>query len=254
MSIGMFSTGSYYGVSSGFFNSYNQSNNTSVNAGNSSILSDYASVKNGSYRKLISAYYKGNDTAKQLVGKGFYNTATDKVNTTALRDEASALAESASKLTDTGKDSLFTKKTIKTEDGKETTDYDREAIGSAIAKFADDYNSMIDSAGDSNSKSTLRTAASMTTFVKANSNLLNQVGVKVGSDNKLTIDAPKLQNADINKISTLFNGRQSVAGNIQSGATQIYNQSVSQLANMSNSLYSANGRYSFDGSTYNQYL
>lgn len=236
----------------GLFGSYGTSNNSS-SAGNMSILSDYASIKNGSYGKLLKSYYGGSETAKKLVGSTATTTAADRINTTKMRDEASELKDAAFKLADTSKkNNLFEKKEIKAEDGTVSTDYDREAIGKAIAEFADKYNSFVDSATDSENNSTLRTSANMVNYVKANKKLLGEIGINVGANNKLSVDPSKLETADINKVKTLFNGTNSVAGNVARSATEVYNQSVSQLGNKGT--YTQGGQYSYSGSTYNQYL
>lgn len=238
---------------SGLFGSFGTSSANNNSVGNMSILSDYASIKNGSYGKLLKSYYGGSETAKKLVGKDVTTTAADKINSTKMRDNASALKDAAFALADTSKkNTLFDKKEIKAEDGTVTTDYDREAIGKAIADFADKYNEFVDSAADSENNSTLRSTTNMVNFVKANKKLLGEVGINIGSNNKLTIDPSKLETADINKVKTLFNGTNSVAGNVTRSATEVYNQSVADLANKGT--YTQGGKYSYSGSTYNQYL
>lgn len=240
---------------SGLFNSFFGSSSTGQASSSMNVFADFASIKNGSYGKLLKAYYGGNETAKKNVGNNnATTTAADKINTTKTRDTAAALRDAASTLTDNDKKtSLFEKKEIKAEDGTVTEDYDRDAIYKAVASFADKYNEFIDAAGDSENSATLRTASNMVNYVKANKKLLDDVGIAIGSDNKLTINAEKFNAADMNKVKTLFNGSSSVAGSVERSATQAYNQSVSALANK-NSLYTQNGKYSYSGYTYNQYL
>ncbi len=238
----------------GLFNSFFGSSSTGQASSGMNVFADYASIKNGSYGKLLKAYYGGNETAKKLVGNNATTTAADKINTTKTRDTAAALRDAASTLTNNDKKtSLFEKKEIKAEDGTVTEDYDRDAIYKAVATFADKYNEFIDAAGDSESNATLRTASNMVNYVKANKKLLDDVGITIGSDNKLTINAEKFNAADMNKVKTLFNESSSVAGSVERSATQAYNQSVSALARK-DSLYTQNGKYSYSGYTYNQYL
>ena len=238
---------------SALFGSYFGSSSTGNTSTNMTMLSDLASIRNGSYGKLLRAYYGGNETARKLVGSSATTTAADRINTTKMRDSASELKDAATALADTSKKkSLFEKKEIKAEDGTVSNDYDRDAIGKAVSEFADKYNSFIETAADSENNSVLRTTTNMVNYVKANKKLLSEVGVNIGTNNKLVIDPAKLAEADINKVKTLFNGSGSLAGSIAGSATQAYNQSVSALADKST--YSQNGRYLYSGSTYNQYL
>lgn len=239
---------------SGLFNSFFGSSSTGQASSGMNVFADYASIKNGSYGKLLKSYYGGNETAKKLVGNNATTTAADKINTTKTRDTAAALKDAASTLTDNDKKtSLFEKKEIKAEDGTVTEDYDRDAIYKAVASFADKYNEFVNAAGDSENSATLRTASNMVNYVRANKKLLDDVGITIGSDNKLTVNAEKFNAADMNKVKTLFNEGGSVAGSIERSATQAYNQSVSALASK-DSLYTQNGKYSYSGYTYNQYL
>ncbi|MGN0481475.1 MAG: hypothetical protein ACI4EV_07885, partial [Lachnospiraceae bacterium] len=235
------------------FGSYFGSSSTGNTSSNMTMLSDLASIRNGSYGKLLKAYYGGNKTAEKMLGSNATTAAADRINTTKMRDSASELKDAAVALTDTSKkNSLFEKKEIKAEDGTISNDYDRDAIGKAIAEFADKYNSFIEAAADSENNSVLRTTTNMVNYVKANKKLLGEVGISIGTDNKLTVDPAKLAESDINKVKTLFNGSGSLAGSIAGSATQTYNQSVSALADKST--YSQNGKYLYSGSTYNQYL
>lgn len=242
---------------SGLFNSFFGSSSTSNTASSSmNVFADYASIKNGSYGKLLKSYYGGSNTAKRLVDDKDSTTtnAADKINATKNRDNASALKDAlAPLLEEDEKKSLFVKKDIKAEDGTVTNDYDRDAIHKAVAAFADKYNEFIDEAADSDNTSVLRTTGNMVNSVRANKKLLADVGITIGSNNKLTVNAEKLNKADINKLKTLFNGDYSVAGRVEKSASQVYNQSVSELASKK-SLYTASGTYDYSGYTYNRYL
>ena len=88
--------------------------------GNTNMLSDYAAIKNGSYGKLMKAYYAKQD-AEKLSGKG---DTSQKL--TLMKTSADSLTKSADALNDS---SLWEKKKIKKKDEKtgeeiETEDYD----------------------------------------------------------------------------------------------------------------------------------
>lgn len=241
LSINSIMSGSYFGITSDFFNESFSS------SGNTSYLSDFSSIKSGSYYKLMKAYYGGNSTAKSLVGSSSdaTTTASDRINTASIRDEATALNTSAAKLLVTGSKSLFNKTTVKDADGKETQGYDMNSIYKAVSTFADQYNSLMKSTADSGNTSVLTSAASMAGNTKANATLLDHVGITVNSDNTLSVDEDKFKASQISAVQSLFNGTGSYAYGIASNASQIYNQSVSQLAQLAGTSYSSAGSYSY---------
>ncbi len=245
-----FLSASYYGVSSGFFNSMSTGTSSS-----SFSLGDYASIKNGTYSKLMKAYYGGSDTAAQMLGSTTAGSQlTENTNATSVRDEAKALKDSANKLLDNSKNTIYDKTTVKDADGNETTDYDRDAIYKAVAELADNYNSLINSAADSKNNTVLRTASSMIMNVKANTKVLDKMGITIGSDNKLKIDADKFNKADVSTIKSVFGSNGSLGYNMATSASSIYNSSVSQLAQINNSTYNSNGGYNYVATTFNQTL
>ena len=247
-SISSFGTGIYFGVSSGFFNSMF---GTSQTSGTSSTLFDYGSIKNGSY-------YNGNSKIGSIAGETTSNVASDsaKKNAASVRDSAKALQEDSLALLSKGKDSVFTKKNVRQDDGTVKSEYDTDAIYKAVSKFVKDYNSTIESAASSEDSSVLSSTASMVKATKANSNLLADVGISIGSDNKLTIDEKAFKSAYMTDVKSIFNGTGSYAYGIASSSSNIYNKSVSQLANLNGYSYTSTGSYSsyqYTGSLYSQY-
>lgn len=254
-SISSFGTGTYFGVSSGFFNSMF---GTSQTSGTLSTLFDYGSIKNGSYYKLLKSYYNGNSKIGSIAGETTSNVASDsaKKNAASVRDSAKALQEDSLALLSKGKDSVFTKKNVRQDDGTVKSEYDTDAIYKAVSKFVKDYNSTIESAASSEDSSVLSSTASMVKATKANSNLLADVGISIGSDNKLTIDEKAFKSANMTDVKSIFNGTGSYAYGIASSSSNIYNKSVSQLANLNGYSYTSTGSYSsyqYTGSLYSQY-
>lgn len=199
-------------------------------------LSDYASIKNGSYRKLLKAYYAQQD-AEKLSGTG---DSSQKL--TLMKSGADSLKKSADTLNDT---SLWEKKTVKEKDETtgeeiEVEDYDWDAITKAVKAFVEDYNSLVEDAGESNTKDVLRSAAWMTGMTDKNSNMLAKIGITIGKGNKLELDEDALKNADISALKTVFTGYNSFASKISQKAT-----SISNAANRAGGLaYTSSGTYS----------
>ena len=192
---------------------------TSSSSSSSNILSDYAAIKNGSYKKLAKKYYASENVKTETEAKdeskklGLAQTSADSLS---------------SSIKDLMKNSLFSKKSVKSKDEttgetSEKNDYDWEAITKAVKSFVDDYNSAIKDASDTSHNGVLRSALSMTSISKANSKLLSQIGITIGSENKLTLDEDKLKEADVATLKTLFNGTGFYADRIAAKSAAISN-------------------------------
>ena len=194
-------------------------------------LADYASIKNGSYFKAMKAYYakdadgnsvagrNGADSLSSIKGASTDSTAVNS-NTAS---KAEALSKSAGDLWASGKGSIFEKKDIvtKDEEGNETKsyDYDKDAIYKAVSTFAKDYNNMIDAAMQSRNTNVISKATDMVTQSLKSESRLNNVGITIGEDNKLSVDESKLKSADIISLKSLFSGVNSYAYDVQSKAS-----------------------------------
>ena len=126
------------------------------NALSGNWLADYASIKNGSYGKLMKAYYAKDSgdskTAASTITKKDTATDTAKKALAKVETTTDALKESADALLATGKKDLFTQKDITTKDenGVESTTkgYDTDAIYSAVNSFVTNYNSVMAAVDD----------------------------------------------------------------------------------------------------------
>lgn len=209
------------------------SNTSSI--GGSNLLSDYAAIKNGSYGKLLKAYYAQQDAEKSS------GTGDSSQKLTLMKSGADSLKKSADALNDT---SLWEKKKIKKKDETtgeeiEVEDYDWDAITKVVKSFIEDYNSVVEGAGESNTKDVLRNAAWMTSMTDKNSNMLAKIGITIGKGNKLELDEDALKKADISSLKTVFTGYNSFANKVSQKAT-----SISNAANRASATYTSNGTYS----------
>ena len=197
-------------------------------------LTDYASIKNGSYGKLVKAYYAKQDAEKAA-------SSGDSVQkSTMMKTGADALKKSADALNN---DELWEKKKINKKDEKtgeeiEVEDYDWEAITKAVKSFVEDYNDVVEQAGDSNSKDVLRNAVWMTGITEANENMLSKTGITVGKGNKMELDEDMLKKADISSLKILFTGHNSYANKVSMKAS-----SLSNVAARSSGTYRRNGTF-----------
>lgn len=193
-------------------------------------VSDYAMIKNGSYGKLMKSYYAKQD-ADKLSQYGDSSKAL-----TQMRSRADSLQKSADALGDASlyEKKKFTRKDEKTGEEIEVEDYDWDAITKAVKTFVDDYNSVVELAGKSDTKNVLRNAAWMTGITEKTGNLLSKVGITVGADNKLAFDEEALKKKtplgkssieldNIPTLRSLFTGYISFGSQISQKATAISN-------------------------------
>lgn len=227
---------------------------------NNNLLSEYASIKNGSYFKLMKAYYGKNSANVEDVVSPNVSTSKDSAKTLAsISENADKLQASADALVDRGSKSLFKKEEITTtdENGAETTrvDYNKDSIYKGVKAFVDDYNRLISSASDSSSSTIERQTKSLVNATKSYSKMLENVGISIGTDNKLTIDETKFKDADMNKVKSLFNGTGSYAYTVQSKAAMVdYNaEREAQKANTYNAFGGYNNPNNY-GSIYNSFF
>lgn len=208
---------------SGFYNnSYNSLFGSSSSGFGGINLGDYYMIKNGTYKKLLKSYYntdKSDSTSKTNSSTSSVSSKQDIV----LRDSAKALESSANALRN--KD-LWTKKDVQVKDeatGEMVTkqEYDYDAILKAVKQFANDYNSVLDEALDSDNSAVLREASNMVSSTRGLSKLLEDVGINIGADNKLSIDEEKFKSARIETLNTLFAGSSSYGDRVGQRAGNI---------------------------------
>lgn len=197
-------------------------------------LGDWSMIKSGTYGKLMKAYY-----AQEKAGKTSSGDSPQKM--TLMAGNTSAMEKSVRNLM---KDSLWEKKAIKEKDektGEETTkeDYDWKSITKAVKSFIDDYNGVIDAAGEVNSKEVLRNAVMMTKTTSVSERLLAKAGITVGKGNKLELDEDELKKADISTLKSLFTGHNSYASKMQYRANNMIH-----AASSAGAVYTSSGSYS----------
>lgn len=213
----------------------------------SSFLVDYASIKNGSYGKLMKAYYNetGSDAVKKLASSTNKTTVskTDKAALTKVQSTTDALKESADVMLEKGSKSVFALKDITTtdENGVETTTkgYDVDAIYKAVNDFVNNYNSVINAVNDSENENLVNKATSLANSTYSNINLLNKIGITMNDDSTLSIDKDTFVKADMNTAKTLFNGNGSY-GYRASAQASLINFAADRAASQ-NSTYTVSG-------------
>ena len=191
---------------------------TGSNTSSGIDYSTYGLIKSGSFAKLAKAYYKNESNKTNAVSKDELKAASKKQ--TDMKQSAVKMKDAAKSLNNA---KLYTP--VKKEDG--TTGLDKEAITKAAKDFVASYNDMIEKAGESDNKNVLRSAVWLTQQVKSNSGVLSDAGIKVGSDNKLTLDEDKLNKASDSTISSVLGDKGGVLSQIAQKGEQIANAASS---------------------------
>lgn len=198
-------------------------------------LSEYASIKGGSYFKLLKTYYSD---VEAETPKSSISTSKDSTKLLAgIQEEAQDLTKTA---TDLYKNtSLFDKK-----DGK----YDTEKIYEAVKGFVDDYNSVVEKTSKSNVGQIANTTAAMVNFSSVNKGILGSLGITMNSkDYTLEIDEDTFKNADMAVAKSMFQGTGSFAYSVGCKASMIkvYAQNEAAKSNT----YTSSGGYTYNYST-----
>ena len=215
--------------------------------GNLNFLSDYASIKNGSYGKLMKAYYakdaadktasKGKDTETK---KNSISTAADSAKTLSeIEKAADAMKESADSLLVKGSKSVFRKKNEKATVSEE---YDTDAIYKAVSGFVTDYNDLLSKTSAASSKNLQGKADTLAAVTSANAKLLSRVGITVNSDSSLSLDEEAFKKSDMGTVKNLF-GTTGAYGYKVSAQASMIDYTAAKESSKSNT-YTANGTYS----------
>ena len=205
--------------------------------------SDYAIIKNGSYHKLMKAYYSGDEKTESIAS----STATAKDTTKTLasvENAAEDVKKKAEDLLSNGSKSVFRKESVKGSDGTTTQEYDKDAIYKAVSNFASSYNDLLDAASKSNTNQILSTTKSLVTYTSQNEKLLGSIGITIGSDNKMSVDETQFKKADMSTVKSIFQTTGAYGYQVSAKASMI--QYYAQNEASKSNTYSKNGMYTYN--------
>lgn len=212
-------------------------------------LSEYASIRSGSYGKLMRSYFsmdstkgtsKSDDSTKNTIEDLATTTSTSKDSIKTL----AAIESDAKELTDSAK-ALYTRSNNKVFTKDSGGSYDTDKIYKAVKRFADDYNSMLDTAGKSSTNRISRSVSSMKNETSYNEKPLKEIGITVDEKTgKLSVDETTFKSADTEKIKNLFNGTGSYAYSVATKAAMTESYAKSEAAK--SNTYTKNGTYNYN--------
>ena len=184
-------------------------------------LGDYAMIQNGAYKKLLNAYYNKQNNEDTIEQK------QEKINLTTSSADASGLNADINRLLEYG-----------------INDNNRERIKDSLKAVVEKYNALIDSASKVDDVKVLRQALWMTQDTSALASSLVGIGITVGSNNKLTFDESRFDNAQLSSLKTVLDGRSSFFGKLADRSAAINNAASNAVSGSSaKSMYKPSGDY-----------
>ena len=230
------------------------------NAANSNFLSQYASIKNGSYAKLLKAYYSAEKSAGATTGttsaKSSSGSVLDKILEEKRSPKVSKDVQEANANLTTGlsnlkasvsqlqSDKIYTD----TANGQSASD----KVVSAMKNYVSNYNSAVNAAKGSTLTSKTAYVANMMRSTAANADKLSEIGVTVNTDGTIELNEAQLKATDVSKVQELFSSEDimsygsTVASRLQfAGATtstSTSNTSANTTASSSAAALKADGK------------
>lgn len=190
-------------------------------------FSDYASLRNGSYKKLLKAHYAEEKKASasnqtETVKKKDSKVDNNNTELAQLKKESDSLKSAAEELK---KEDLW-----KQTDGK----YDMDKIADAVKTFAGEYNDTLTNAAKVNPKAIATDVKYMKSMTATMSNALSKVGITIGIDGKMSVNEDKLKDANERSLKSLFSGESSYGAQIAKKASEISRDTVRNTSVISN--------------------
>ncbi|MDE6912890.1 MAG: flagellar filament capping protein FliD [Lachnospiraceae bacterium] len=180
-------------------------------AGSSNFLADYASIKNGSYGRLMKSYYGTVKSAASGSKSSSTTNVIDKILEEKKNPKVSKEAQEANAKLTTGLSNLRSTvsalqsdKTYKdTADGSSAAD----KVTAGIKEYVANYNDVVQAAKNSTLSNKTAYVSNMMSSTAANADKLAEIGITVDSSGTLRLDEAKLKEAGTSKVQELFSSK-----------------------------------------------
>ena len=186
-------------------------------AGNQNFLSDYASIKSGSYGKLLKAYYgTGSSSSTSAASKKSSPTNTlDKILEEKKNPKISKQAQEANTNLTNGLSNLKNSVSALQND-----------------KTYTDYNSVVTAAKKSTLAGKTAYVANMMDSTNANADKFAELGITINANGTLQLNEGKLKGTDVSKVQELFSTNDIMSyGSKISSRIQFANANTSNTTN-----------------------
>lgn len=178
--------------------------------GNLNFLSDYASIKNGSYGKLLKTYYGAaqNSSASASSKRSSSGNVLERILEEKKNPKVSKEAQEANANLTTGLSSLKSSVAALQKDGTYTDTANGKSaadkVVSAVKAYVSDYNNVVSAAKNSTLANKTAYVANMMNSTATNADKLAEIGVTINGNGTLQLDEAKLKEAGISKVKDLF--------------------------------------------------
>ena len=207
------------------FSNLNRNNNSGISA-MTGLLGDYASIKNGSYGKLMRAYFSTNagEEVTKLAKSSSKTADTDVKSIAKVQEAATDLKKTTATLTAEGEDSIYTKS--------------MEDIYSAVKSYVADYNATLEAGEDADNSMVSSRVETLTKNTAMYEKDLAAIGITINKDNSLSVDKDTFLKAKATDVQSVFQGRGSL-GQVNSAQADLIKMAADYEAARS-------GTYTFD--------
>lgn len=201
---------------------------SSSDSGISSLLSDYASIKNGSYGKLMKSYY-----AKATASDDEDEDSTSSKKTSSNKEKDALTASAASSA-------------YKAAEKLSTMEFSEENLDEAydaVSDFVKQYNSLIKNGSSSKNTAVQKQAEYLYDTMYSNYKLFAKIGITLNTDRTLSLDETTFKKGNTATMKTLFNGANSFADKVSYKASQMYRY-ANEGKSVTAKSYTSSGTYS----------
>lgn len=201
----------------------------------SNYLADYASIKSGSYRRLMKSYYNSSDSYSSKGSTARTNNVLEKLLEERRNPTISKEAQEANQNLTTGLSNLTKSVAALQNDSTFTDSQNGQTAGdkvlSAVKAYVSDYNDVV----SSSKKSTLTNKSShvgaMMSSSNENADKLKEIGITINRDGTLLLNEKALQAADISKVQDLFSTKDVTSyGSVVKSRVQMANSAAGVAA------------------------
>ncbi|MDE7435169.1 MAG: hypothetical protein K2N01_05050 [Lachnospiraceae bacterium] len=189
--------------------------NSSFGSGNQSFFADYASLKNGSYARLMKSYYGGGYSSAGSSVSGQRESRSSNVLDKILEErrnpkvseETQKANESLTNDIANLKNSVSTLRNEKTYTDTENGASAKDKVASAVKDYVNQYNDVVSAAKKSTLSGKTANVAAMMRSTAENADKLKEMGITINSNGTLQLNEGKLKATDVSKVQELFSSK-----------------------------------------------
>lgn len=186
-------------------------------SGNMNFFSDYASIKSGSYKKLMKAYYgTGQSSSTTSAGtKSSTSNVLDRILEERRNPKVSEDVKEANSNLVSGisslKNSVSTLQNDNTYTNTENGQSASDKVVSAMKAYVSEYNDVVNASKRSTMTNKTAYIANIMKTTASNADKLSEIGVTINANGTLQLNEGKLKATDISKVQEMFSSKDSMS-------------------------------------------